>query len=587
MATLQGGVSVNQAANSANQAPPLTASINQTVSPGTASAGGNVFNQTYAPDISVGARIPTLLQALAPMSPMNQAPLTVAPPPGTSSIPGAGGDDYFRVSPSLQGNVSRGIPTDGSPIVIRGVKYSPEQLYAQMPGADYMPGYSGVPMPQQQPVQFQQPQRPQYAMAPRQLVDPNLYNQIPQYAPTVARTTTMNRYQGNLDDAIDHARMASELSQAQIAPPPSMQRGVRGNLTRAFGGLTLQGRQNLNNQQKAYYKAVYEQPQHQAQAANVYREAAAAGLNYERQIAEKNATIVAGMIEKIMQVPTASAQETAIKDMFRQWPNEKDPVHMDARIAYAAGLMERTGIDILYAINLPAPADMAMLTNRNETITGKQYDNQYKGATLQDRISSAKSGAEIKAIRADVMRETKDAQIQSAKLNAQLTAAKLLLAKQYGASTAQSLVDSRYQGIASQVAQLDEIASRGYKQILQDWANISKRYLDALNDPDAGDLLSLVRQEMRDFGPVAVGTEKEFAVDRDENGNFTKTVKIGIPKIVMEARAYFQRKASVNSKMSPAVSARINKTNNNGFVAPPTPYEVPPGTPIMSLESER
>lgn len=532
MVTLSGGVQSNNV--------PLTGTVNQTVQPNTASAGGNVFNQTYAPDVTLVPRQPVNFTPTAPLSPM--APLsnaTAIPGPSGSpiNIPSTQDLRSAYAPPTLQGSAQRG-PADS--FIVGRNSYSPGALSAQA----YDPNYGGYAPPQQQPM-FMQPPRAQYAMPQRPLVDPNQWAQMQQLMPQVQPNARMQQLQANYQRAQDMSLQAMNLAGAPIAPPLYMQNTGRGRLDRAMRGLTLGGQKQMIAGQNAYYEALTKQPDQMRQAADSYAGNIKKELDYESQMQIKNAEIAQEFLKKLIKLPADSAFLTAADHMMKQWPEpDTNPLDLEARLRYAEWVHKNTRIDLAEVINTNARNYAQQLENKGLAAT-KSEQQIYKNAqTMDAQIDTIKNRAKAVAANAEIMTETKELRKETIRLQAQQKALDVEITKSLGIPLKKAQLEGQKLTIQKTIQDLQGETGRNYKKIDDSWNAAEGRYMQAVNSQD-DNAISLALAELNSYN-----LDGSSVID-------AKTGKIRIPQQVVEARKYAKEHA-VSQQPGP-----------NGFVAPP------------------
>lgn len=554
MVTLSGGV---QTTNNV----PLTGNVQQTVSPNSASAGGNVFNQTYAPDVTLVPRQPVNFnptQPLSPLAPMSN--LTAIPGPSGSpiNIPTASTLQNAFAAPKLQGSAQRG---QADSIIVGRNAYSPGAVTAQ--GYDPYGGYA--PPQQQQPV-FMQPPRAQYQMPQRPLVDPNQWAQMQQLMPQLQPNARMQQLQGNYQRAQDMSRQAMDLAAAPIAPPLYMQNTRAGRLERAMRGLTHGGQKQMIAGQNAYYEALTKQPDQMRQAADSYAGNIKKELDLELEIQAKNAEIAKEFLKQLVKIPSGQAQQAAADFMMKQWPEpETNPRDLDARLRYAEWAHQVSNVELAGLINLSARNYAQMLENKELTAT-KSEQQIYKNAqTMDAQIDTIKSRAKSAAARAEVDTETKEYRKEIIKLTAKLKALDVEITKSLGIPLKKAQLEGQKLTIQKTIQDLEGETAKNYDKIDKSWNAAMGRYMQAINTQD-DDAKAQALDELNSYGPPVKGTEKPVQVPvMDANGNQavdqngrprTRPVFIGIPQQVLEARKYLKDHA-------------ISQPNQNGFYAPP------------------
>lgn len=561
MVTLSGGV---QTTNNV----PLTGNVQQTVSPNSASAGGNVFNQTYAPDVTLVPRQPVNFNPTSPLSPLApMSNLTAIPGPSGSpiNIPTASTLQNAFAAPKLQGSAQRG--QADSVIVGRNV-YSPGAVTAQ----GYDP-YGGYAPPQQQQPMFMQPPQARYQMAPRPLVDPSQWQQMQQLMPQVQPTARMQQIQRGMQDAQGYARQAARMA-AQAPPPPLyMQNTKRGRLDRAMMGLTRGGQAQMLAGQNDYYDALAKRPDQIRQAASTLSQTYDKEMDIESQIQIKNAEIAKEFLKELVKMPAGEAKMTAANNMMRQWPepsaNHSD---LDGRLRYAEWVWQNTGIDLSGLINQDARNFAQQLENKE--LTAKKSEQQiYKNKqTMDAQIDTIKSRAKMAAANAEILTETKEYKKEITRLTAKQKALDIEITKSLGIPLKKAQLEGQQLSIQKTIQELQGETAKNYEKIDKSWNAAMGRYMQALGTMD-DDAKSLALEELNSFGAPAKGTEKTMRVPvldagglpvKDPSGvPLMRPVVIGVPQQVLEARKYLKDNA-------------ISQPGQNGFYAPPPVVPVDP-----------
>lgn len=560
MVTLSGGV---QTTNNV----PLTGNVQQTVSPNSASAGGNVFNQTYAPDVTLVPRQPVNFTPAAPLAPLPSMANTAAIPGPSGSpinVPSSAQLQNAFAAPTLQGSAQRG---QADSIIVGRNVYSPGAVTAQ--GYDPYGGYA--PPQQQQPMFMQQPQA-RYQMAPRPLVDPNQWAQLQQLMPQIQPTQRMQQIQRGMQDAQSYARQAAQMAAQAPVPPLYMQNTRRGRLDRAMMGLTRGGQQQMLAGQNAYYDALTKQPDQIRQAASTLGQAYDKEMDIEYQMQMKNAEIAKEFLKELVKLPAGEAKLNAADKMMRQWPEpSKNPLDLDARLRYAEWVWQNTGIDLSDLINQDARAFAQQLENKELTARKSEQQIYKNDQTMQAQIDTIKARAKSAAINAEILEATKEYKKEYQKLLTQGKALDNQIAATFGNDLKRAQLESTRLGIEKAKQDMKNEIAKNYSELDKSFELALGRYIQAANGLD-DQVKEAALLNLKNFGPLSKETITYPVPVLDDNGKqkldnnnmpMMRPVVLGVPQHIVDARKFL----------------RENARTQGGFVPPPP---VAPVDPVMT-----
>lgn len=511
MALLTGGVSATE------NLPPLEGNVTQNVDKNTASAGGNVFNQVYAPAIDTAGlqRIPTVLPA-ATISNLPQA--TLQPVQFTPQAVQSNTTGYQRI-PSVPLNLPSGQN------VIGGVQYSPNQLLAYNPtpqGPSFRPGQpqsdagGGPPVApsyQQQTPDFPKPvttppqltpMRPQ--MAPQPMINPGIIGQAQGLVSQYARPMSPLEAQAYRDQQLVNQYARGMMTQ------PTLPVGNYSRMARFMQGLTRNNQAQAIAHQRAVQQYNNQVMQNRRAGMNTLGANARSVLQQSASDRRAENRAVGQILNKYLNTPpSAGTYNTMVKDFLTQWPDPKDPEQMAARVRAAEEIWQNTHVDLSPWLTVPGTAQQTIQEGRQIRNEGGRIKNDIAQQTKQDVIDKKHADALAAMDRARFLAQTHDDRVRYEKLKADNTAFKLQLAKQFGEQMAQSLLDSRYSDLVSKEISALESAAKGDKGVLDQWNKIQSRKAQAIALDDGG-LLKQAEAEERSFGekkdgvPVVVRT---------------------------------------------------------------------------------
>jgi len=573
MALLTGGVSATE------NLPPLEGNVSQNVDKNTASAGGNVFNQVYAPAIDTTGlqRIPTVLPA-ATISNLSPSPIAPAQfTPQNVSIP-ASSSAYQRV-PSVPLNLPSG------PNVIGGIQYSPNQLVAYNPtpqGPSFRPqqaqsdGGGGsapqvAPPFERQPQQQQIPNFPRPVTTPPQLmpmqaqrgqmpyVDPALIGQAQQSYQQNRAPVTPEELRARRDMDIANAYARGMMAQ-HTAPVPHYT-----PMARFMQGLTRNNLAQAVAHQKAtndYNKQVFANQRAGLAAYGANSRAAYQAARQDRRAEDRFTGQAINRIRS--EAPSRDAVTREADRMLKQWPDPADPEQMSARLRHIEAIYQSTGgpyggIDLSAWTHIPGNAYLSIQEGRELRNEGNRIKNDIAQQTKQDVIDKKHADALAAMDRSIFLQKTRDDRIRYEKLKADNAARRLELSKQFGEEMAQSLLASRYSGLVRDEIGALESAAKGDKSVLDQWNRVQARKAQAVALDD-GNLLKQAEDEEKTFGEMKGGVPVSVRTAiKNLNGlaagigdvaaqNISPDLRKGIQNTLMDTAAGLKQRKGITTK---------------------------------------
>lgn len=478
----------------------------------TADAGGNTFNQTYAPvqtyapdnrninfappgfaplessNFAPGPALPSMqMNPMAPITPMQTQPLQ-SPVPGINIPPMSAfrGPQPQQAAPVGPGQLGGPSPTQRQ-VQIGGRAYNAQDVLAQAPRDQGVPdimsdaaNYAGVPVAPQRPM-FTPPQQAQMDYAPPPVPS---YNQRPLVEPgaiqAIRNITPQIRDMNNpVRDAV--REQAWQMVNTPM-PAPLDHRGM-------YRAGLISGSQR---QQNAY---IYQNQRAMSQQALANQRAGLAALTSlstaQASDNRSQATIDAQMLRHFAKQPTADAVVSAQRYMDQTWPDPEDPEQLRGRLGWAKKMRDQFRIDLYDLVNQPATKQVAMLQ-------GKQTANYIADNTKEAKVRLANANADKAELTRDFLKSTLEDRKKYEALKTQYKA----LENQYGPQLFPLMIKGRLSGLD------------------QDYNRLRKQNVDAAQD--------IVDRFMRLNKEIGDQTEGLAFIPKGTDANPSKEYQIAV-----------------------------------------------------------